>query len=185
MKFHSNEFISGQGFRISYAQIACNNIGVNQTPLNIPDKPIPQLITDSSPISVIESNDKISSSVAIGVESPSNRRVPCDLVVFDTRFEVSTPGYPYVYPNNADCLFSIRRANYNICKLRLEFVDFDVSPSPNCGTDHLDIEGERLCGIVPNNTISKSIDSLDYFNPFKCLKIALIHFFRRIRFPQL
>uniref|UniRef100_T1KQ91 CUB domain-containing protein n=1 Tax=Tetranychus urticae TaxID=32264 RepID=T1KQ91_TETUR len=165
LRFHSNEFISGQGFRVSYAQIACNNLGVNQMPLNAPDKPIPQIIADSSPISVLDSNSKISSSSAIGVDGSSIRRVPCDLVVFDARFEISTPGYPYIYPNNADCLFSIRRANYNICKLRLEFVDFDVASSLNCESDHLDIEGERICGIISNNTIRE----FDFHN----YKIAL------------
>ena len=160
MRFHSNSHLSGRGFKIHYAQIPCSNlIAINQVPITKttqhhtgygkhPDRQIPQIVAGSEPISVLDVNDRNEP------DSPAPR-VPCDLVVFDSKFELSTPGYPFAYPIRSDCLFSIRRANYNVCKLKLEFDAFDLESSPHCRADQLEIEGEKLCGSLPSNSTSK------------------------------
>lgn len=110
------------------------------------DLPPPHVVTGTDPISVLEPKPN---------DSTSSQRVPCDLAIFESKFEIISPGYPYQYPPNADCLYSIRRANSNICKLKLEFIDYDVDSTSSCDGDYLDIEGLKFCGPLSKNYQSK------------------------------
>lgn len=96
----------------------------------------------------------------------ANQRMPCDLVVYDMLFELSSPGYPYSYPLNADCLYSVRRLSDQVCKLRLTIVEFDLESSKNCETDSLSIGGHAMCGQLLNQTV-KEVDFSTYKIPIR------------------
>lgn len=103
----------------------------------------------SLPIAVVEGYNVVNASTA---------RVPCDRVIHDMFFEIKSPNYPHYYPPNHDCLYSIRRADPNICTLRLTFVYFDLKGDyKDCSGDSLELDGSKLCGRLPDNTISESI----------------------------
>jgi hypothetical protein len=88
-------------------------------------------------------------------------RVPCDLVIYDMYFEISSPGYPYSYPNFADCLFSIRRINDRICSIVISFNELDLHPldssDDHCTAgDFLQIgSSHRFCQGIRNGTKSE------------------------------
>lgn len=161
LKLVTNSKISGRGFRVQYAQIPCTNLAIiNQGPISQQiDRLTPQIVIGSEPISVLESSDK-------KLTDSENSRIPCDVLVIETKFEITSPGFPYEYPPKSDCLYSIRRRNFNYCKLRLELEMFELEAnSLNCDGDNLEIEGDKICGIQANNTI-KEYD-------FKGYRIAL------------
>ena len=63
---------------------------------------------------------------------------------------INSPNYPYYYPNNADCMWTIT-ATYG--QLNLVFNKFTVQSDPTCSTDYLQISGPikkyrraRICG---------------------------------------
>ncbi len=143
----TNNQISGRGFRASYTQLPC----IGGVPAGHPKPtPTPNGVSGfgSHPIAIID-------ETKIGFDSKSTR-IPCDLVIYDMMFEIKSPNYPKHYPENIDCLFSIRKANPSICKLKLNFEYFDVEGNDkHCSGDSLEIDGNKICGRLPNNTISK------------------------------
>ena len=113
-------------------------------------------VIDATPIDHIRTNAAIgSSTVSISPGPPSATRVPCDLVIYDLFFEISSPGYPYGYPQNADCLYSIRRLNNRICSLVLHFIELDLASSASCTSDYLELDGQRICTGIANDTKSE------------------------------
>ena len=133
-------------------------------------------VASGSQISVIDATpiDHIRTNAAMGPSSgfispgspPPATRVPCDLVIYDLFFEISSPGYPYGYPQSADCLYSIRRLNNRICSLVLHFIEVDLSPSPGCQSDYLELDGQRICSGIANDT-KKEIDFHSYKVPIR------------------
>jgi hypothetical protein len=142
IRFVTNNQNSGRGFRASYTQLPCiGGVPTGHQKLTPPISSDGVSSYGSHPISIIDS--KLT-------------RIPCDLVIYDMMFEIKSPNYPNHYPENSDCMFSIRKANPSICKLKLKFVYFDVEGNDKlCSGDSLEIDGNKICGRLPNNTISK------------------------------
>lgn len=65
----------------------------------------------------------------------------------DTDF-LRSPDYPRDYPSNAYCVYTIRRSRSTVCRVRLDFLHFDLEDGIGCKSDALTIDstGERLCG---------------------------------------
>ncbi|KAI1305239.1 Cubilin [Halotydeus destructor] len=116
--------------------------------------PFSPVITQGEPSITSDQSSSmgVSSSITV-IDGPKSGRVPCDLAIYDSIFEVSSPGYPYGYPLNSDCLYSIRKLNDNVCKLRLTFVDFDLETTPACDHDYLQVNGDNICGRYGNGTV--------------------------------
>ena len=53
---------------------------------------------------------------------------------------IRSPNYPLNYPDNTDCSYVVF-AQPNMCRLRLEFVDFIVEESAGCNDDSLALDG--------------------------------------------
>ena len=53
---------------------------------------------------------------------------------------IRSPNYPLNYPDNTDCAYIVF-ALPNMCRLRLEFVDFIVEESSGCNDDSLALDG--------------------------------------------
>ncbi|CAG2116376.1 unnamed protein product, partial [Medioppia subpectinata] len=86
-------------------------------------------------------------SVPIAIIDSTNSslvRVPCDRVIYDMVFEMRSPNYPNYYPPNTDCLYSIRRVNSNA-----------KGDYKECVGDSLEINGNKMCGSLPNNTVEE------------------------------
>ena len=77
---------------------------------------------------------------------------------------INSPNYPYYYPNNADCMWTIT-ATYG--QLNLVFNKFTVQSDPTCSSDYLQISGPikkyrraRICGFPVSATSHYMIHSL-------------------------
>ena len=152
IRFVSNGRISSRGFRTSYTQLQCDDFQIDSHKEYITkNKPLNTFGVGSPNYFPIKVFDKIS-------VQDSTSRIPCDLVIYDEKFEITSPNFPNSYPINSDCLYSIRKSNPRICKLKLHLLYFNVDKmSFNCQGDYLEINKKRICGELKNSTISNWI----------------------------
>ncbi|CAG2164515.1 unnamed protein product [Oppiella nova] len=75
----------------------------------------------------------------------------CEERFTELEFEMKSPRFPNNYPLNSDCSYHVRRANEDVCGLELLFFKFDVEMSDGCAYDHLEIDGQKFCGILPDS----------------------------------
>lgn len=63
-------------------------------------------------------------------------------------FIFTSDNYPAIYPANVNCLYRVVRRHRYICRLEIDFLDFNVAKSERgqCYDDYLDISGVRYCG---------------------------------------
>ncbi|CAM1300261.1 Uncharacterised protein g2655 [Pycnogonum litorale] len=91
----------------------------------------------------------------VQIEPPKN----CNINLSRRQFTLTSPNYPEEYENNADCVYTIEKAE-NVCTLQLQFVNFELEESANCGRDYIEIDGARFCGrFAPNTTREVPFDS--------------------------
>ncbi|RWS13407.1 cubilin-like protein [Dinothrombium tinctorium] len=155
LKFVTNGHTNGRGFLGSYTQFPCTDSDTKHiTQSTQSSHPLPGVIAGTGPISVVHPEK------SKGFAPLSKTRIPCDLVIFEKSFEIKSPGYPYMYPANSDCLYSVRRTNPEICKIRLEIVEFDIEASLNCVKDYLEFANNKLCGI--HNRTTREFDFVNY-----------------------
>ncbi|XP_055940019.1 cubilin-like isoform X2 [Argiope bruennichi] len=80
----------------------------------------------------------------------------CDMTISEERTVIHSPNYPEDYPADALCVYSVRRLDRSVCQVQVEFLDFDLEPAPDCGSDFVQLEknGERFCGVqTPPTTV--------------------------------
>lgn len=78
----------------------------------------------------------------------------CDVYLGEYQGEIRSPGYPFGYPVNHTCMYTVKKANDDVCGLELIFHHFDVQTpntqkdlTDNCYGDYLILpDGDRLCG---------------------------------------
>ena len=78
----------------------------------------------------------------------SQSLLDCDTTVNDTFFSIMSPNFPSRYPSSSKCLIIINKSSPSVCNLDLLFSSFDVGDA-SCRGDHLSIDGEKFCGIIP------------------------------------
>ncbi|KAG8176050.1 hypothetical protein JTE90_006832, partial [Oedothorax gibbosus] len=73
----------------------------------------------------------------------------CDVTISDERSVIHSPNYPDDYPADALCVYTIKRLDSSVCQLRVDFLDFDLEPAQDCGSDFVQLEknGKRHCGV--------------------------------------
>ena len=74
----------------------------------------------------------------------------CEERFSEVEFELKSTNFPNYYPKNSDCTYFIRKVNRKICGLQLTFHKFDIESSEKCIYDYLEIDGQRLCGLLPD-----------------------------------
>lgn len=84
---------------------------------------------------------------------PSSRR--CDQSFGLEEFTIFSPDHPSFYPLDVFCRFVVIRSSSDVCGLEVTFVNFDLEDYYQCQKDYLDIDGEKLCGILPPQSVSK------------------------------
>ncbi|KAB7495993.1 Tolloid-like protein 1 [Armadillidium nasatum] len=109
-----------------------------QTPFCLPDKPL-------SP--------------------PLQSSVPCDRLITEEEFNITSPSFPGLYPDDAECHYEVLQSNWNICGLLLTPTYFDVEGASYCMFDYVEVQGKRLCG----NLTSKE----EYYYMFETDKIDI------------
>ncbi|KAL7643579.1 UNVERIFIED_CONTAM: hypothetical protein RMT77_005562 [Armadillidium vulgare] len=109
-----------------------------QTPFCLPDKPL-------SP--------------------PLQSSVPCDSVITKEEFNITSPSFPGLYPDDVECHYQVLQSNWNICGLLLTPTYFDVEGAAYCMFDYVEVQGKRLCG----NLTSKE----EYYYMFETDKIDI------------
>ncbi len=76
----------------------------------------------------------------------------CEERFSEIEFQFQSPGFPDNYPMNANCAYYIRKANNDVCGLELTFFKFDIEFMEGCPFDYLEIDGQKFCGTLPENS---------------------------------
>ena len=53
---------------------------------------------------------------------------------------------------SSECMFTIKKMKDSICQLDLMFESFNLG-DPNCQRDYFSVDGERICGSIPKDTM--------------------------------
>lgn len=65
-------------------------------------------------------------------------------------FYIASPGFPYSTPQSTDCVYNIRKASENTCRLRINVLYFNNGEYDanydNCIGGYLELDGKKLCG---------------------------------------
>ncbi|KAI2807434.1 hypothetical protein BLOT_005370 [Blomia tropicalis] len=78
----------------------------------------------------------------------------CDVYLSEVNGELRSPGYPFGYPPNHSCIYTIKKSFEDVCQLELIFHHFDIqTPDAKrdltdiCHGDYLELpDHSRLCG---------------------------------------
>ncbi|GIX93522.1 cubilin homolog [Caerostris darwini] len=77
----------------------------------------------------------------------------CDATFDQASFVMSSPNYPLPYDNGRTCTYTVHKSHPLVCRLLLKVVAFDVEEDPHCGSDFLNVGGDRLCGVMTEGQI--------------------------------
>lgn len=124
--------------------------------------PFERLQVESSPMSAEALTNSNNSDIdKIVTSMPRTDRICRTTSILESYFE--SENFPLEYPSNIDCLFKVFRANKNVCRLEIDFDEFNVGnentfedksighknefrPVGDCPNDFLMIDGVRYCG---------------------------------------
>ena len=70
-------------------------------------------------------------------------------------FELSDSDLNSDSTSAATCQLHVKKARPSICQLDIHFVRYWNNNDTTCGQQYLSVDGERICGFVPANTIKK------------------------------
>jgi hypothetical protein len=81
----------------------------------------------------------------------------CAKIYREEEFDLFSPDYPTNYPLNSFCVYTIQRLSPSICKLEINFMQFNIenSKSSQCTADYLDVMGTKICGSLGSNTVKQ------------------------------
>lgn len=179
--FNSDRQTTGSGFEIRIEQLSnsCDEtlqhndtvfarpsfydplLPVTKMPMDT--TPFERLQVESSPISAEALTNTNNSDIEkIATMIPSTDRICRTTSIMESYLE--SENFPLEYPSNIDCLFKVFRANKNVCRLEIDFDEFNVGnentfginksiihknefrPVGDCPNDFLMIDGVRYCG---------------------------------------
>lgn len=77
-------------------------------------------------------------------------------------FYISSPGFPYSSPPSTDCVYNIRKANINVCRLRISFLYFNSGAYDaeygSCTRGYVEIDGKKICGCQTGLKLTTSFE---------------------------
>ncbi|KAM7303384.1 cubilin-like [Ixodes scapularis] len=79
----------------------------------------------------------------------------CDRTFMELEFTVNSPNFPGPYPGRTICRYMVRRFDSATCAIEVLFTKFDMESNPDCQYEHLEVDGRKLCGTLPENTVQK------------------------------
>ncbi|KAG0420993.1 hypothetical protein HPB47_003104, partial [Ixodes persulcatus] len=77
----------------------------------------------------------------------------CDRTFMELEFTVNSPNFPGPYPGRTICRYMVRRFDSATCAIEVLFSKFDMESNPDCQYEHLEVDGRKLCGVLPENTV--------------------------------
>ncbi|XP_055945205.1 cubilin-like isoform X1 [Argiope bruennichi] len=132
--FSADHVLPGAGFLIKGRQVPCGGVP-------------PSALMPMTPV--------IDPGRSPAQPLPSSIR--CDQSFGLEEFTIYSPNHPLPYPVEVHCRYVIIRSSSDICGLEVTFVSFDIEDYYQCQKDYLDIDGERLCGVLPSNSVRNYI----------------------------
>ncbi|XP_035210870.1 cubilin-like isoform X2 [Stegodyphus dumicola] len=129
--FSADHVLPGAGFLIRGRQVPCGG---------------------SPPSAVMPGNPAVDNAGRTHNDAPPSS-IRCDQSFGLEEFAIYSPNHPLYYPTDVHCRYVVIRSSSDICGLEVTFVNFDLEDYYRCQRDYLDIDGERLCGILPPNSI--------------------------------
>ncbi|XP_013788246.1 cubilin-like [Limulus polyphemus] len=88
----------------------------------------------------------------------------CDRIFVEENFFLRSPNYPGGYHTFTECHYLVKRANRDICGLELKFLKFDIEPSDGCVYDFLEVDRQKLCGIIASEAVRVFMFNEDRMN---------------------
>lgn len=76
----------------------------------------------------------------------------CNQTFTSDVFQISSPGFPGLYPAGSRCTFTVQKSKANICQLSLAIRKFELS---DCVNEYLMVDDDKLCGSMIPGTRSK------------------------------
>lgn len=109
--------------------------------------------------------------------SPAVNKTPvylasyCDIYLGELNGELRSPGYPFGYPTNHTCIYTIKRVTPDVCQIELLFHHLDIQTqdkkkdlTDRCEGDFLELpDRSRMCGYY-NQAMSKETIFKKYYN---------------------
>lgn len=77
----------------------------------------------------------------------------CDQTFMALEFNIESPNFPGPYPGRTICRYVVRRYDSATCAVEILFTKFDMENNPDCQYEHLEVDGRKLCGTLPENTV--------------------------------
>lgn len=78
-------------------------------------------------------------------------------------FYISSAGFPYSKQPDADCVYTIRKASIDVCRIRINFIYFNIgeydSRSASCIGGYIEIDGKKLCGCHTGMKLTTSFEN--------------------------
>ncbi|KAK8771727.1 hypothetical protein V5799_025028 [Amblyomma americanum] len=84
---------------------------------------------------------------------------------------IQSPNFPGPYPARTICRYVVRRYDSATCALEVLFTRFDMEHNPDCQYEHLQVDGRKLCGTLPENSVR------EYRCPLTTLCLHMLFYF--------
>ncbi|KAI1305244.1 GATA-binding factor A [Halotydeus destructor] len=138
IRFKSDGSTSRSGYVINVEQLECDGDIIIRSP-------------SSSPTTVSSVTRHYHGQVSIPPVVKS-----CSQLYATLEADITSPQYPRPYPQDLDCSYYVRKLNQNVCQLEVTYHDFQLQ-SPDgtgfCKSDHLDFNGDRMCGSLSSGSV--------------------------------
>ncbi|CAH0557161.1 unnamed protein product [Brassicogethes aeneus] len=125
--FKSDATMSGRGYKILISRLPCN-MNTNTTKIT-PEKPI---VTNYI---------------------PATNSHQCCLNTYNSKIMlITSPNFPYTVNSPIECVYKIQKHNNMVCRLRMEFIFFNLGQQKynDCQEGHIEIDGKLICGCKAN-----------------------------------
>ncbi|KAG8192599.1 hypothetical protein JTE90_015232 [Oedothorax gibbosus] len=144
--FSADHMLPGAGFVIRGRQVPCGG--------SPPSSPLMPMTPDTARIQ----------------QQPPTGGLRCDQSFGLDDFTIHSPGHPLHYPTDVQCRYVVIRSGSEVCGLEVTFTAFDLEDYYQCQRDYLEIDGERLCGALPSQSVRNYA-----FHPADRTKVMVFH----------
>lgn len=166
--FFSGDLSQGIGYHIRGRQVECSppHYHSSSLPSSRPGSigSVSSSISRSSESTYSHSSNNLIDRSSISSAPPASSPLPyCDQTFATGEFTIMSPNHPNSYPNNLYCRYTVIRSSTSACALDLTFKNFDLEETSDCSKDYLEIDGSRVCGLLPPLHQSKFIGEMIIF----------------------
>ncbi|XP_022911682.1 uncharacterized protein [Onthophagus taurus] len=90
----------------------------------------------------------------------NNISLCCNKIYDQKHFTIISPGFPNGQLTDVDCEYRIKRANDNICRLKLKFNFFSsgIFKNGDCLNGYMEIDGKKICGCATGVKLTVNFD---------------------------